>query len=87
MLAQLSPLIRQRFRATLLEDYGRAARLVGELHSIRHRMEAEVRKSDNREFIRDEYLGDNPFGHFVVVEQAESWDSFLRWIELVGYLA
>ena len=44
------------------------------------------RKADSREFIGDEYLGDNPFGHFVVVEKADSWDSFLRWIdELGGY--
>ena len=39
------------------------------------------RKSDNREYIGYEYLGDNPFGRFVVVEKAESWDSFLRWID------
>jgi|SRR5579872_5683896 len=39
------------------------------------------RKSDNREYIGHEYLGDNPFEHFVVVEKAESWDSFLRWID------
>lgn len=42
------------------------------------------RKSDNREFIGHEYLGDNPFWHFVVVEKAESWDSFLRWIDELG---
>ena len=39
------------------------------------------RKSDSGEYISDEYLGDNPFEHFVVVEKAESWDSFLRWID------
>lgn len=39
------------------------------------------RKSDNQEYIGDEYLGDNPFGHFVVEEQAESWEDFLRWID------
>jgi hypothetical protein len=39
------------------------------------------RKSDSKEYIGDEYLGDNPFERFVVVEKAESWDSFLRWID------
>src|ERR1700722_305585 len=42
------------------------------------------RKSDNNEYIGDEYLGDNPFGHFVVVDRADSWDSFLRWIGELG---
>jgi hypothetical protein len=39
------------------------------------------RKSDNREYIGYDYLGDNPFEHFVVTEKAESWDAFLRWID------
>jgi FRG domain-containing protein len=39
------------------------------------------RKSDSGEYVGYEYLGDNPFERFVVVEKAESWDSFLRWID------
>jgi hypothetical protein len=39
------------------------------------------RKSDSGEYIGYEYLADNPFAHFVVVEKAESWDAFLRWID------
>ena len=39
------------------------------------------RKSDSGEYIGYEYLGDNPFDHFVVTESAESWESFLRWID------
>jgi hypothetical protein len=44
------------------------------------------RQSDAGECLGDEYLGDIPFEHFVLVEQAESWDSFLKWTdELKGY--
>ena len=43
------------------------------------------RKSQSGEFIGDEYLGDNPFDHFVLTEKAKSWDHFLRWLgELQG---
>lgn len=38
-------------------------------------------KSNNGEFIGDEYLGDNPFSHFVLTEQAKSWDHFLQWLD------
>lgn len=27
-----------------------------------------------------EYIGDNPFPHFVLASQAKSWDDFLRWV-------
>ena len=37
-------------------------------------------KSDNGEFLSDEYLGDEPFDKFVLTEQAESWDHFLQWL-------
>ena len=39
------------------------------------------RKSKAREFIADEYLGDNPFNNVVLTEQANAWDDFLRWID------
>ena len=42
------------------------------------------RKSDNNEYIGDEYLGDNPFGRFILVEEAESWESFLQWNDELG---
>ncbi len=43
------------------------------------------RKSDSREFIGDKYLGDNPLKHFVVLDEVESWESFLVWnAELKG---
>jgi hypothetical protein len=39
------------------------------------------RKSNNGEFLGDEYLGDNPFNNFVLTEKAKSWDDFLRWLD------
>lgn len=39
------------------------------------------KKSDAQEYLDDAYIGDNPFGHFVLVEKATSWGSFLQWIE------
>ena len=44
------------------------------------------RESKAGEYIGDEFIGDNPFEHFVVIEKAGSWDSFLQWIdELKGF--
>lgn len=44
------------------------------------------RESANWAVQGEEYLGDNPFDHFVVTEEAKSWDHFLRWLdELQGY--
>ena len=31
-----------------------------------------------------EYIGDDPFPHFVLATEARSWDDFLRWVELEG---
>jgi hypothetical protein len=31
-----------------------------------------------------DYLGDNPFVHFVLTEKAESWDEFLAWVNELG---
>jgi hypothetical protein len=42
------------------------------------------RKSDDREYIGHEYLGDNPFGRFVVVEKAESSLSHSTWFRNTG---
>jgi hypothetical protein len=38
-------------------------------------------KSRSREFLGDEYWGDNPFSNFVLAEKAKSWGHFLRWLE------
>jgi FRG domain-containing protein len=38
----------------------------------------------HNDFVGDEYIGDNPFHHFFVVERIESWDAFQAWIEELG---
>jgi FRG domain-containing protein len=39
------------------------------------------RKTKSGESRGDEYLGDNPFNNFVLIEKAKSWGQFLRWVE------
>jgi hypothetical protein len=43
-----------------------------------------LKREAGRDF-DDEYVGDNPFHHFVLASEAKSWNDFLRWVaELEG---
>jgi hypothetical protein len=43
-------------------------------------VEEWTRKREAGRDFGDEYIGDNPFPHFVLTNEAKSWDDFLRWV-------
>jgi hypothetical protein len=48
-------------------------------HKLQEFTDRWKRKSLAREYLGDEYIGDNPFPHFVLTERANSWDDVLAW--------
>lgn len=53
-------------------------------HRLREFIDQWKRKSLAREYLGDEYIGDNPFPHFVLTERANSWDEVLTWFNEVS---